>query len=73
MQRYANLSGDSGVAAYGIAPDAILVRFRDGDRVYRYSHRSAGREAVEEMKRLARAGHGLSTFISRHAWDLYER
>ncbi len=73
MRRYPDRSGESGVEAYELCPDAVLVRFRDNDRVYRYSHRSAGRDKVETMKRLALAGRGLATFISRHASDLYER
>ncbi|GAB3311727.1 hypothetical protein [Luteimonas notoginsengisoli] len=73
MHRYSDTTGGSGVEAFELCPDAILVRFRDSDRVYRYSHRTAGRARVDEMKRLALAGRGLATFISRHASDLYER
>jgi hypothetical protein len=72
MERYANQHGRSGVLAYEIGPEAIEVKFANGE-VYRYSYRSAGRERVERMKALARAGRGLSTFISRHVRDDYER
>lgn len=34
--------------------------------VYKYSYDSCGKAAVEEMKILARASEGLSTYISRH-------
>jgi hypothetical protein len=73
MKRYLNLSGDSGVAAYALRADAIEVKFRGSDRVYVYSNASAGATHVARMKRLAEAGKGLSTYISRHVHDRYER
>ncbi|MEJ1097507.1 MULTISPECIES: hypothetical protein [unclassified Pseudoxanthomonas] len=73
MKRYLDLSGDSGVVAYELRPDAIKVKFRGSDRVYVYSHASAGATHVARMKRLAEAGRGLSTYISRHVHDRYER
>ena len=73
MKRYLDLSGDSGVVAYELRPDAIKVKFRGSDRVYVYSHASAGATHVAHMKRLAEAGKGLSTYISRHVHDRYER
>lgn len=72
MERYRNLSGESGVQAYQILPDAILVRFAGAAQVYRYSHTSAGKLPVAKMKRLARAGRGLATCITRHMHDRYE-
>jgi len=73
LKRYANLSGDSGVEAYAFTPTSILVKFRGSDRVYEYSHASAGEDKVTDMMRLAEAGRGLSTYISRHAADDYVR
>ncbi|HVI59473.1 MAG TPA: hypothetical protein VM619_11485 [Luteimonas sp.] len=74
MKRYANRSGDSGVQAYRITADAIFVRFANRDEPYEYSSKGlAGPQRVARMKALAEAGKGLSTFISRHAHDLYER
>ena len=64
MKRYRNLSGNSGVVAYAGGTDFVEVMFRSGD-VYRYSHRSAGKESVEAMKLLAVSGRGLSTFIAK--------
>ncbi|EIN00263.1 hypothetical protein WQE_14571 [Paraburkholderia hospita] len=72
MKRYRDLSGQSGVGAYEISDDAITVKFRDGD-VYLYDYATTGRREVEEMKRLAVAGQGLSTFISRVVKDRYAR
>jgi hypothetical protein len=72
VQRYRNLSGDSGVTAYEIGVDYIVVQFRGG-RSYRYSHAGAGQCHVERMQELAVAGHGLSTYISQHVHDRYDR
>ena len=73
MQRYRNLAGDSGVVAYAITPSSISVKFVGADSIYEYSHASAGKAHVEEMKRLAQAGRGLSTYISQHVADDYVR
>ena len=70
MKRYHDLSGTSGVTGYAIKPDAIDVQF-DGGTVYTYTYASAGRQRVEHMKRLARSGAGLSTYISREVRDAY--
>ncbi len=70
MQRYQRLSGDSGVLAYTVRADAIDVKFVDG-KVYTYTYASTGRERVEQMKRLARAGQGLATYISQHVGAAY--
>jgi hypothetical protein len=64
MERYKNLSGNSGVEAFELADDAITVRFRDG-ATYLYDYSATGRAEVEQMKSLAREGRGLSTYISR--------
>ena len=70
MTPYRRLAGDSGVLAYRSAPTEIKVQFVDG-RVYTYTYASAGRDQVEQMKRLAQAGRGLSTYISQHVRDGY--
>jgi hypothetical protein len=72
MPRYRNLSGHSGVAWYETTSDSITLTFVDGER-YVYTWASAGRTAVDRMKALADAGRGLSTFVSRHARDAWER
>ena len=64
MTPYENRSGDSGVVAYEIGSEHIRVKFRYGG-TYLYTFNSAGRKAIEEMKALALAGTGLSTYISR--------
>ncbi|MGF7129853.1 hypothetical protein P3T40_001324 [Paraburkholderia sp. EB58] len=65
MERYRNLSGDSGVDAYALGVGCIAVRFKSG-ATYWYTDASAGAEHVAEMSRLAQRGLGLSTYISTH-------
>ena len=72
MQRYKNLSGESGVLAYEIGDRAITVRFSGGER-YLYTDQSAGADNIAEMQRLATLGSGLSTFISQVVKDRYAR
>ncbi|CUU35214.1 MAG: hypothetical protein K6U12_06715 [Armatimonadetes bacterium] len=72
MERYADLSGRSGVAAYEIGDDYIRVQFKNGS-IYLYTYESAGREHIETMKELARKGEGLSGYISRYVRNLYAR
>jgi hypothetical protein len=71
MERYRNLSGDSGVTDYEFGADFILVRFR-GRVAYRYGHTRPGQHHVDRMKALAVAGRGLGTYISQHVRDDYE-
>ena len=70
MESYRNLSGNSGVVAYAIVDEGILVRFQDGG-IYLYTYASAGRSKIERMRTLAAEGRGLSTFISRQVRDAY--
>lgn len=71
MTNYKNLSGESGVTAYEYGVDYIRIRFIDGG-IYKYSYKSAGKTAIEEMKRLAIKGKGLGTYISQHLREKYE-
>jgi hypothetical protein len=74
MQRYRNLSGNSGVVEFKIQPGFVIVRFDRGD-LYVYMSERVGGHHVEEMKRLAVAGKGLSTYITQHrdVWNGYVR
>lgn len=68
---YRSKSGkESGVTGYIGGEDRIVVKFRNRE-VYVYTYASAGKEAVEEMKRLAEQQLGLSTFISKNnpGWE----
>lgn len=72
MRRYVNRSGQSGVTAFEIGDRMVTVVFNH-EWAYVYGYDRPGREAVEEMKRLARDGRGLSTFISRNVRENYQR
>lgn len=73
MERYANLSGNSGVFAFGIEAESITVQFKSGrHRFYLYTYRTPGMPRVEEMKRLARAGRGLNAYIRSAVGEDYE-
>jgi hypothetical protein len=72
MERYKNRGGESGVVAYDIDAGQIVVEFRDGKR-YLYTEDSAGAANIAQMQALARAGHGLASFINQHVRDRYAR
>lgn len=65
MEHYRNRSGDSGVEAYEIGDDFVKLRFKAG-AVYWYTEASVGIRHLAVLKRLARRGQGLSTYISQH-------
>lgn len=65
MEPYGNRNGDSAVIAYEIGPDFIRVQF-SGTPPYLYTYETVGRDNVEELKKRARAGRGLGTYISQH-------
>lgn len=70
MQRYKNIEGHSGVLAYETGTDYIKVRFTSGDN-YLYTNEVTGSSKVQIMKRLAKEGRGLSTFISKYVKHKY--
>lgn len=72
MERYKNITGNSGVTAYGIGEDSISVEFGH-DTLYLYTYASTGKRSIEKMKRLATDGKGLSTYISRYVKDKFEK
>lgn len=71
MERYRNSGGDSGVSAYEIGADYIVVKFSTG-KAYTYSYRKAGKTHVDQMKNLAQRGKGLNSYINSHVKDLYD-
>ena len=70
MKRYRNLSGNSGVVAYETGRDSITLQFLEGGR-YLYTATSAGAANIRQMKALAAAGVGLSTFVVRNVRERY--
>lgn len=73
MERYLNIDGDSNIESYEIGTSYIAVKFFKTAKVYVYSYASAGKENVEIMKKLARQGNGLNSFIMRNVRTKYER
>lgn len=71
MEFYKNLGGNSNVNAFSIGEDFIDVRFKTMV-VYRYTYKSAGKDKIEEMKRLAYQGYGLNSYIMRNVRRNYE-
>jgi hypothetical protein len=69
VKPYGNKSGGSGIVAYEIEPAAIILRFTKG--TYRYTYEKPGQFEVEKMKRLAEAGKGLASYISRFVGERY--
>ncbi|MEO1945495.1 MAG: hypothetical protein ABGY11_14430 [Candidatus Thioglobus sp.] len=70
MRPYANHHGNSGVTEYEITDTAILIRFRHGNKTYKYSNAVTGKSHVDTMKNLAKSGRGLSTYIAQHKKEL---
>lgn len=65
LHRYANRAGNSGVVAYALVADAIVVEFSGGGR-YLYDGVRPGRRHVARMRELALAGRGLASYINRY-------
>jgi hypothetical protein len=64
MQNYLNLNGDSGISRYENGNNFIKVEFSDGS-VYLYDYSAPGQSQVEDMKRLAKEGRGLNSYIGK--------
>lgn len=71
MRPYQSSDHDTGVIAYQNGLDHIVVQFKDGT-VYLYTNKSAGKDSIEQMKKLAEKGAGLTTFINQHVKAHYE-
>lgn len=70
MQKYNDLNGDTGVAAYAIGSNSITVQFLRGG-VYLYNSTKPGSQHVAEMQRLAQLGDGLNTYINKFVRTSY--
>jgi hypothetical protein len=74
MKKYTDTSGHSGVLAYESGPDWIKIQFKTGpEKIYTYGCTKPGLHHVEEMKRLAKEGYGLATYINKYVRDNYEK
>ena len=70
MKRYRNISGNSNVVSYEYGSDYITIQFCSGTP-YTYSYASAGKENLENMKKLADAGQGLNSYVMRNVKKSY--
>ena len=70
MTPYGNSTGTSGVSAYEIQREAIVIEFRHGGK-YVYDYNTTGREHVEEMKVLALEGRGLASYINKNVRERF--
>lgn len=71
MPYYANFSGRSSVRSYSlVGVGQIEVTFQDGSR-YLYTYPVTGKTMVDEMVRLAKAGAGLGSYITRRVRQSY--
>jgi hypothetical protein len=68
---YKSRNPDAGVVNFEILPDAILLEFADRKWRYLYNAEKPGLLHVNEMKRLALAGDGLTTYVNQHVRDNY--
>jgi hypothetical protein len=70
MKQYKNLGVSSGVRAYELGPDYIIILFK-GDWYYLYTTDSASAGDITIMQQLAEKGRGLGTYINAHVKDGY--
>ena len=70
MHGYADIDGDSGIAAYELGRDVIVIRFKQGG-TYRYDASAPGANHVRRMQKLARAGRGLNEYNNRHVREKF--
>ena len=72
MEKYKNLSGDSGVEGFDIGSNFIRVKFKNNPKLYQYSYSKARMHHVEQMKHLAQSGSGLNSYIKKNTNYLYD-
>lgn len=72
MERYRDIGGNSGISAYEVGDDFIIVRFTKGS-MYLYNYSITGSNHVNKMIELARMGNGLNGYINLNAKHTYAR
>ena len=65
MQRYRNRGGTSGVRFFEPGAESIKLWWSEPE-AYTYTYDAVGEAHVEAMKRMARQGSGLNTYINQH-------
>ena len=68
---YKSQNPDAGVRTVEILEDAIILEFADRKHRYLYNTERPGPEHVNNMKRLALAGKGLTTYVNQHVHENY--
>ena len=72
MEKYRDIDGNSGISAYEVGDDFIIVRFKKGG-MYLYNYFTTGSCHVNNMIRLARLGNGLNGYINLNTKHFYAR
>lgn len=72
MENYCDTRGDSGVSAFEVGADFIIIRFTKGD-TYLYDYFTTGSYHVNNVIRLARLGNGLNGYINLNTKHSYAR
>lgn len=72
MEIYCDTHGNSGVSAFEVGNDFIIVHFTKGG-MYLYNYSKTGAYHVNNMIRLARTGNGLNGYINLNTKDTYAR
>jgi hypothetical protein len=64
-------SENAGVTGYELRKDGIILQFKEG-KTYFYSHKRPGQFHVDNMKNLALAGTGLTTYVNKYVREDYD-
>jgi hypothetical protein len=64
-------SKSGGVDSYELRENGIILKFKDG-KTYVYSYKRPGKIHVDNMKRLAKGGSGLTTYVNKYVRDNYD-
>lgn len=72
MKKYHGHNRDSGIDAYEIGDDSIILRFKNGTE-YLYTYLKPGKAHVDEMKKRAASGDGLNTYLNQHVREKFEK
>ena len=72
MTPYKNCRGNSPIIAFEYDDRSIRVMFKSR-MIYEYPRLRIGESTFQTMKQLAEEGSGLSAFITKNVYEMYER
>lgn len=72
MEKYRDLSENSGVTGYEILEEGIVLQF-GSEKFYLYDYQMPGKDHVENMKVLVERGEELTTYINQYVRENYRR